>query len=146
MKERLKLGSISNFDIDQYFGKTVHYPRNKIPSKLNYGDVFNVNTDTSDGSGKHHVGLKIGKNEAYYFDSFGVIPLPEVTKVCKDNGLELVYNIYRIQDMNSNHCGNYVLDFLDSVYDFDSYNNWLLNYFPNDFNKNDRILFNRLGF
>ena len=62
----------------------------------------------SSGSGTHHVAASNFNNNFLYFDSFGVGSPEKILKL-DDN---IVYNIQRIQDMDSNFCGNFGLDFV----------------------------------
>ena len=100
-----------------------------------------INFDDSSGKGTHWVCVKKVENDLFYFDSFGVIPLTEIKK----GKNEIIYNNYRIQDFDSKLCGYFCIDFLENVYDFESYVDWLLNYSPNDFKKNDDIVLKRLN-
>ena len=80
-----------------------------------------VNLDDSVGKVLIWVVISNFNGNLLYFDSFGVIPPEEILKLG-----EVIYNVYRIQDMSSNLCGLFCLDFLESVRDFDSYNKWLV--------------------
>ena len=115
-----------------------------MPSRISDGDMFIINFHDSKRKGSHWVALKVGK-EGYYFDSFGGVPLDEVESVCKKSGLELIHNVYRIQDIDSKQCGNFCIDFLENVNDIESYNDWILNYSPNDYIENDKVVVKRLG-
>ena len=112
------------------------YPRSRLSLLL-----IVINFDDSSGNGTHWVCVKKVENILFYFDSFGVLPLPEI----KRNDKEVIYNCYRIQDFDSELCGYFCIDFLNSVSDFHSYIDWLLNYKPNDFKKNNEIVLNRLN-
>ena len=68
--------TLTNRDINEYFGQTVCYPRDVL-NKLD-NNIYVINSDHSSGKGKHWVALYNGDTECFYFDSFGVRPLPEV--------------------------------------------------------------------
>ena len=136
---------MSNFDIDSYFGFRVHFPRDKLPEKLSDGDIFIINTDEAVGKGKHFVAMKNVNGCTMYFDSFGMEMLPEAKKLAKTRGDEIVRNTYRIQDINSGKCGYFSIDWINSVHDYNSYLSWLLEYSPNNFDRNDKIVLKRLG-
>ena len=116
-----------------------------MPVKLNDGDILNINTDNHQGEGKHHVGMKNCNGVTMYFDSFGMPMLPEALKLAKTRDDDIIYNSYRIQDFDSNKCGYLVIDFINSVYNYESYHTWLLNYSPWNYRKNDKIVIKRLG-
>ena len=109
------MGSISDFDIDEYFGKRVHYPRDMLPKRLNDDDFLIINTDLHTGKGLHYVALKNENGYTMYIDSFGAAPLPEALKLARTKKDEIIYNIYRIQDFNSNFCGLFCIDFIENV-------------------------------
>ena len=117
-----------------------------MPEKLNDGDIFIINTDKAVGKGKHFVAMKNVNGCTMYFDSFGMEMLPETIKLAKTKGDEIVRNTYRIQDINSEKCGYFSIDFLERAHDYNSYLNWLLNFSPRNFEKNDKIIIKRLNF
>ena len=90
--------------------------------------------------------LKNSNGVTLYMDSFGAIPMPEAIELAKARNDKIIYNVYRIQDFDSNLCGLFTISFIENVKIFYSFNKWLLQFSPNDFKKNDRILFERLGF
>ena len=99
-----------------------------------------VNLDDSSGRGTHHVALSNFNDNLLYFDNFGVAPPEEMLKLG-----EVIYNVYRVQHMDSNLCGLFCLDFIECARGFHSYNKWLLNYSLSDYKLNDKIVLNRLN-
>ena len=79
------------------------YPRD---SKLFSDEGFNID-DGSQG-GTHWCAFYVKINKSYYFDSFGVQPdkflLNHLPK-------PIIYQNYKIQDINSKICGSYCLYF-----------------------------------
>ena len=80
-----------------------------------------------------------------YFDSFGMEMLPEAKNLGESKNDEMIFNSYRIQDFDSVKCGYFCLDWLNSVNDYNSYLNWLLNYSASDFKGNDELVMKRLN-
>ena len=78
---------MNSFDIDKYFGKRVAYPKDQLPIRFNVNDILIIKFHDSNRPGSHWVALKIGKNDAYYFTSFGEFPLNEVKDICDKNKL-----------------------------------------------------------
>ena len=99
--------------------------------------VFNL--QNSDQSGSHWVRLSRKDNNIFVFDSFGVGYVPtNLYKIYKN--YNVITNLYRIQDLNSNLCGMYCILFC--LYKVDSKNKFIsfLNLFnPNNFLKNELI-------
>jgi hypothetical protein len=55
-------------------------------------------------------GLYIDYSDACYWDSFGMVPPLDVSKLCKNK--RLIYNKDQIQNLNQEACGYYCLAFL----------------------------------
>ena len=71
--------------------------------------------------GRHSVSLFIDKNRAVYFDPFEIEYIPqEVLNKIKDKSI--THNMFGIQDNKSIMCGFYL-------------------FFPNDYKKNDKIIY-----
>lgn len=79
-----------------------------------------INLANSNQEGTHWVALWVASaiadrkvTEAFYFDSFGIVPPIEVRQFAKRCGAKtLKYNTEQIQSINSGWCGEYCLDFL----------------------------------
>ena len=99
--------------------------------------IFNL--QNSDQSGSHWVSLSRKNNSIFIFDSFGVGHVPNnLYKIYKN--YNIITNIYRIQDIDSNLCGMFYVLFC--LYNVDSKNKFIsfLNLFnSNNFLKNELI-------
>jgi hypothetical protein len=71
-----------------------------------------INLDDSDSSkgGTHWVALVINKNNACYFDPFGILPPTEIKYFCKNK--MLTFSKDQIQNEKQSSCGYYCLAFL----------------------------------
>ena len=106
--------------------------------------MFVVNLDDSHLPGSHWVAIKNNNGYSLCFDSYGIVPAAEVLNFADKDNFEVVYNTYRIQAFDSHYCGYFVVDFLESVYDYKSYHTFLLKYSPWNHRKNDKIVMKRL--
>ena len=76
-----------------------------------------------------------------YFDSFGVAPPEEILKLG-----EVIYNIYRIQEMDSNLVWKFCIEtLLKALETLIAIINGLLEYSPNDYKLNDKLVLKRLN-
>ena len=92
--------------------------------------IFNLQNSNEPGS--HWVSLSRKDNNIFIFDSFGVGYIPtNLYKIIKN--YNIITNIYRIQDINSNLCG--LFSVLFRLYKVDSKNRFI--YFLNLFNVNN---------
>ena len=86
------------------------YPIYPSDSKINSDKGF-ANIDNGRMGGSHWTCFIVKDNKSYYFDSFAGAPdkflLNQLPK-------PIVYQNYKIQDINSNLCGSYCLYF--SIY------------------------------
>lgn len=102
-----------------------------------------INFSTTGHTGTHFTALLIRNNNALYFDSFGCVPLPEVTQYCKLHKLKLGYNNYIIQNIASSNCGIYCLALIlyigQSKNLYDKANDYI-NMYEDDTKENDHIL------
>jgi hypothetical protein len=104
---------ISNYDIINFCNK---YKINlsdvvvlqQINNKLEYGSYV-VNLDSKNG-GSHWVALIYEPLYSIYFDSYGVIPPPEIINNIRSK--TLYHSNFIIQDENSVLCGWYCIAFL----------------------------------
>ena len=99
--------------------------------------IYNLQTSSKGGS--HWCSITRRKNTIYVFDSFGIGEMiSEIYKIYKN--YNIITNIHRIQDINSNLCGLFCVLFC--LYKVDSKNEFIsfLNLFnPNNFLKNELI-------
>ena len=99
--------------------------------------IFNL--QNSDQSGSHWVSLSRKNNNIFVFDSFGIGDIPNNLYEIYKN-YNIITNIYRIQDINSNLCGLFCVLFC--LYKVNSKNKFIsfLNLFnSNNFLKNGLI-------
>ena len=93
----------------------------------------------SDQKGSHWVSLSRKNNDIFVFDSFGIgYVTTNLLKIYEN--YNIITNIYRIQDINSNLCG--LFSVLFCLYKVDSKNKFIsfLNLFnSNNFLKNELI-------
>ena len=99
--------------------------------------IFNLHNNNQPGS--HWVALQRSNNNIFIFDSFGVGHIPNnIYKIYKK--FNIISNIYRVQDINSNLCGLFCVLFI--LYKVNSKNRFIefLNLFDhNNFIKNNLI-------
>lgn len=124
-----KLHPLTNLEIDLLLNNVKHImpttSRDRLGKKIKQNEIRCVNIDDSSGSGTHWVGYLNHKSlpYAFYFDSFGMVPPPEVIKYLKTSGKPIYYNSSQIQHIYSVLCGYYVVDFIKqfdkgiSIYD-----------------------------
>ena len=114
------------------------YSKDQIPLiENNKSLIFNL--ENSDQSRSHWVALSRKNNDIFIFDSFGVGYVPYNLYKIYIN-YNIITNIYRIQDINSNLCG--LFSVLFCLYKVDSKNKFIsfLNLFnSNNFLKNELI-------
>ena len=95
---------------------------------------------TKNSKGTHWVSLFINRNTAEYFDSFGTEYIPqEVLNKIKDKSI--THNIFRIQDNESIRCGFYCIGFIEYMLAGKTLSNYTNLISPNDYKKNDKILY-----
>ena len=88
----------------------------------------------SNQTGCHWIALSRKGNNIFIFDSFGLSHIPEkINKIYKN--FNIITNIYRIQDINSNLCGLFCVLFC--LYNVNSKNKFIE--FLNLFNVNNYI-------
>lgn len=113
-----QIASVLNSDC---YSKTTFrgvYPRNKLPHLIASSHrpvAYVINTDHSDGPGKHWVGVWFDtRGRAEYFDSFGFPPTlyPDIESFILRNSRSYRYSSVWIQDWMSSNCGFYVLYFI----------------------------------
>ena len=114
------------------------YSKDQIPLIGNNKSLI-FNLENSDQKGNHWVSLARKNNNIFIFDSFGIGDIPnKLYKIYKN--YNIITNIYRIQDIDSNLCGMFCVLFC--LYKADSKNKFIsfLNLFnSNNFLKNELI-------
>ena len=85
------------------------YSKDQIPLiENNKSLIFNL--ENSDQSGSHRVSLSRKNYDIFIFDSFGICDIPNnLYKIYKN--YNIITNICRIQDINSNLCGMFCVIF-----------------------------------
>ena len=99
--------------------------------------IFNL--QNSNQPGTHWISLSRNNKSVFIFDSFGIGHIPKnIYDIYKD--FNIITNIYRIQDINSNLCGLFCVLFC--LYKVNSKNKFIkfLNLFhANDYIKNELV-------
>ena len=107
------------------------YSKDQIPFIENIKSLI-FNLQNSDQKSSHWVALSRKNNDIFVFDSFGIgYVTTNLLKICKNHNI--ITNIYRIQDINSNLCG--MLCVLFCLYKVDSKNKFIS--FLNLYNSNN---------
>ena len=105
--------------------KVYNYPIYPRDSKL-YSDRGFVNIDNGSQGGSHWNCFIVKDNKSFFFDSFGFQPdefiLNQLLK-------PIIYNNYKIQDINSRLCGTYSLYFFYLIERMNYYDTILKMYF-----------------
>ena len=72
---------LTNFEIQKYYEPRFNrvFSRDNLPIKINDG-AYVINLDEYEDAGTHWIALFCKKNEAIYFDTFGVEQIPEKIK------------------------------------------------------------------
>lgn len=112
---------MNSVEIARVLSKDVHakrvfrgvFSRDKLPRHVNTrrSSAYIVNTDSSDGAGKHWVAVWLdGRGKGEYFDSFGLPPQHrEIERFILRHSHTCRYNQRLLQDITSSACGLYVL-------------------------------------
>ena len=114
------------------------FSKNEIPLiENNKSLIFNL--QNSNQSGSHWISLSRKDNNIFISDSFGVAHIPKTIYEIYKN-FNIITNIYRIQDINSNLCGLFCVLFC--LYKVNNKNKFIefLNLFNvNDYMKNELV-------
>ena len=88
--------------------------------------------------------LYVNNKNIIYFDSFGVENIPrEIMKFMRPavGSKKIITNIYRIQAYDSIMCGYFFIGFIIFMFKGNSLTDYTNLFSPNDFKKNDDIIF-----
>ena len=109
------------------------FSKDEIPLKENNKSLI-FNLQNSDQTGSHWIALSRTNKNIFIFDTFGIGHIPKnIYGIYKK--FNIITNIYRIQDINSNLCGLFTILFC--LYNVNNKNKFIE--FLNMFNVNDYI-------
>ena len=140
---------LTNFEIQDYYQNEPTFngvfSRDNLPNNNNIKNgAYVINLDEYHDTGTHWVALYVNNKIAIYFDSFGVEHIPkEIMKFIKRK--KIITNIYRIQAYDSTMCGYFCIGFISFMFKGKSLTDYTNIFSPNDFNKNDDIIFKCFG-
>ena len=148
---------LTNFEIQEYYQNEPRFngvfSRDNLPNSIKNG-AYVINLDEYHDIGTHWVALYVQSTSVYdtyvnnkiaiYFDSFGVEHIPkEIIKFI--NRKKIITNIDRIQAYDSIMCGYFCIGFINFMFNGKSLTDYANLFSPNDFNKNDDIIFKYFG-
>ena len=140
---------LTNFEIQDYYQNEPTFngvfSRDNLPNNNNIKNgAYVINLDEYHDIGTHWVALYVNNKIAIYFDSFGVEHIPkEIMKFIKRK--KIITNIYGIQAYDSTMCGYFCIGFISFMFKGKSLTDYTNLFSPNDFNKNDDIIFKCFG-
>ena len=131
---------MSNFEIDEILKHDKNYigtfSKDNVPLLKNNQSTI-INLQNSRFKGSHWVSYCKRNNKIFYFDSYGVAYIPDIIKNQYPKH-KFICNIYRIQSMDSNQCGRFCILFVKAyIKNENDYNNFLLQFEKNNYEKND---------
>ena len=100
-----------------------------------------INLDEYSGIGTHWIALYVNAKTVTYSDSFGVEHIPKGIKKFINNK-NIISNFFRIQAFDSIMCGYFYIGFINFMFKGNSLTDFTNLFSPNDFKKNDDIIFN----
>ena len=138
---------LTNFEIQEYYQNEPRFngffSRDNLPNSIKNG-AYVINLDEYNDIGTHLVALYVNNKIVTYFDSFGVERIPkEIMKFI--NRKKIITNIYRIQAYDSIMCDYFCIGFINFMFNGKSLTDYTNLFSPNNFNKNDNIIFNYFG-
>ena len=131
---------MSNIKIDEilqhdknYIGT---YSKDNVPILKNNQSTI-INQQDSRLKGSHWISYCKRNDKIFYFDSFAIPFISNVIKSKYPNH-KFIYNIYRIQSIDSNQCGRFCILFVrGNIKNENDYNNFLSQFEKNNFLNND---------
>ena len=140
---------LENFEIQKYYQNEPKfngaYLRKNL-SKIKDGAYF-MNLDEYESIGTHWIALHVNGNDrrasydVIHFDSFVVEHIPKEIKKLIGNK-NIITNIYRVQAYDSIMCGYFFIGFIDFKLKCKSLPDYTNLLYPNDYEKNDKIVLN----
>ena len=136
---------LSSWDIERYFEGDKQFKgcfsQDKLPKNFSFPMKIIINTDKSDSEGDHWVALRMDKNGAYFFDSFG-LPIIEtnIYNFVKKFHKSAIYSKKCIQHFSSSSCGLFCIAFLNETKDQKSFLQFLEKFNPIYLQNNDSIV------
>ena len=134
---------ISNLKIDDILKNNVDYigtfSKDNVPILKNNQSTI-INLQDSNLPGCHWVSYCKRNDKIFYFDSYTIPFIPNVIKNQYPNH-KFICNIYRIQSIDSIKCGRFSMLFIKfNIKNENDYNNFLLQFEKNNFEKNGYFL------
>jgi len=86
------------------------YPSDLLPRSVKLLGTVIINADPYTEKGSHllAVHLRLRSSSAYYFDSYGIVPLvPAIQAFIRRNCITWDHNRRQLQSLTSNNCGKY---------------------------------------
>ena len=81
-------------------------------------------------------------NNVTYYNSFGVEHIPKEIRAFIGHSLSITTNIFRVQVYDSIMCGYFCIGFIDFMLKGKTLTEYTTLFSPNNFTKNDDIIFN----
>ena len=115
----------------------------KLPKKrIDRPASLIINTDISNKKGDHWVSLVLDKNQAYYFDSFGlqIIDKQILQFLSMQKFRKVTFSNKCIQSISSDKCGLFCVLFVKLVKDKKKYKKFLDMFFDKQLVLNDNLI------
>ena len=134
---------LTNFEIKNYYenepGFNGIYSRDNSHKTIK-NEAYVINIDEYADVGTHWIACNVKNNEFIYLDSFGVEHVTKEIKIFIGHK-NTKTNIFRLQVDDSIMCGYYCIGFIDFMFAVRSLIDFTSLFFPYDFKKNDKIIF-----
>ena len=139
---------LTNFEIQEYYQNEPRFngvfSRDNLPNNNIKSGAYVINLDEYCNIGTQWVSLYVNNKTIIYFDSFRVEHIPkEIMKFIGNKNI--ITNIFRIQAYDSIMCGYFCIAFINFMFNGNSLTDYASLFSPNDFKKNDDIIFKYFG-
>ena len=135
---------LTNFEIQAYYQNEPRfigvYSRDNLPDKIK-DRVYVINRDEYSDIGIRWIALYVNNKTVTYFHSFGIEHISKEVKKFVNNK-NIIGNIFRIQAYDSVMCGCFCIGFIDYMFMGKSLTDCTNHFSPNNFKRNDEIIFN----